>query len=247
VDVIESIKELNNPQFGSFGEYIFEHQLADQKLQRKHSESTDFILNGKSIDVKSARLFNEYRTVSKNYHGKRISGIYYAFVQFYSNIVFCSLEEKIIFTIDYKEIKILFCEWQKKRKRVKTKNAKISYEFKANLINIKKFIIEHFIALGYKPRIIYRTNQNEFGKESPGNLVQKTKSNNSVTIFISFNNYEIAENNIDKIIAFRDSESDAFPMLRNPKLHIIKIDIERLDAKYKYSTVIELIENFNSV
>jgi hypothetical protein len=246
MDVIEAIKELNNPQFGSFGEYIFEYQLADQKLQRKHSESTDFILNGKSIDVKSARLLNEYRTDSKTYHGKKISGIYYAFVQFYSNIVLCSLDEKIIFTLDYREIKSLFCEWKKNRKKVKTTNAKISYEFQANLINIKKTITEYFIALGYKPRIIYRTNQNEFGKESPGNLVPKTNENNSVTVFISFNNYEIAEDNIDKIIAFRDSESDAFPMLRNPKLHMIKIDIELLDARYKYSTVMELIANFNS-
>jgi len=245
MDVIEVIKELNNPQFGSFGEYIFEHQLSEQEIQRKHSESTDFILNGKSIDVKSARLLNESCTDSKTYNGKKLSGIYYAFVQFYSNIVLCSLDGKIIFSLHYKEIKVLFLEWQKNRKKVKSKTVKIGHVFQANLVNIKKAITEHFIALGYKPRIIYRTNQNKFGKESPGNLVPKTIKNNSVTVFISFNNHEISDTNIDQIIAFRDSESDNFPLLRDPKFHMVKIDIERLDARHKYNTVSELLRSFN--
>ena len=62
-DIQEIINNLNNAQFGSFGEFVFESINLKKGIVRKHNERVDFILEGEFIDVKSTRKFNEnYKT-----------------------------------------------------------------------------------------------------------------------------------------------------------------------------------------
>jgi hypothetical protein len=243
MQVIELIKKLNNPRFGSFGEYIFEYQNSTKNIERKHSESTDFILNGKSIDVKSTRCFKESRVVPKKYRGKNLKNIEYAYLQFYSNVVICSIEHHVLFTLDYSSVENIFKKWELKKKSKLLATKKISSLYHENLNKIKKLISAFYIKQGLDPRIIYRTNQSEFGKESPGNLIYRIKNNKSVTVFIDFKSHEISENNINQIIAFRDQESDNFPFLKNPKLHEPKVDLEFLDKKYKFDSLKDLMQS----
>jgi hypothetical protein len=200
--IIESISRLNNANFGSFGEYIFEYQNSSQKIERKHSESIDFVLNGKNIDVKSIRRFKEGRTTPKKYSGRKLNNIEYAYTQFYSNIVICSIEGEVQFTLDYPHIEKLFKKWCSRSEAIAPPAKKMSNEYKDNLNNIKGLISKFFLNLKLKPRIIYRTCQKGFGKESPGNLIPIIKEDNSVTVYIIFKDHKISENNIEQIIFF---------------------------------------------
>jgi hypothetical protein len=243
--IIESIRKLNNSQFGSFGEYIFEYLHSEHGIERKHSENTDFILNGRSIDVKSARFFTEIRTTPKKYNRGKIDSVDFAYIQFYANFVICSVQRQVLFQLEYSFIEKLFLEWQGKRKaRVISSVPKISSKFKTNLTNIKECISKHFISLGLESRIIYRTNQYKFGKESPGNLLPNKIKSGSVTIFLNFKSHEISESNINEIIAFRDTNSYGFCKLKAPKLHIPKVDLNQLSTDYKFKTLNELFANF---
>ena len=243
MDIIEAIKKLNNPRFGSFGEFIFESQNSTQKIERKHSENVDFILNGKNIDVKSTRCFNKKGIPPKKYNGQKLNNIEYAYIQFYSDTVICSIGEVVVFKLSYSQIETFYKTWLSDRKQSLPIAKKISKEYQKNLKILKDSILNLYSELGLKARIIYRTNQNKFGKESPGNLIPKIQRENSVTVFLSFKDYRISENNLDQIIAFNDTEAYKFPLIKNPKLHEPKVDLELLDNKYKFKTLNSLFKS----
>ena len=87
------INNLNNAQFGSFGEFIFESNNLEKGIQRKHNERVDFILEDEFIDLKSTRKFNEIYKTAKDYSGRKQKGIKYPFLQFYADTVVCVLQK----------------------------------------------------------------------------------------------------------------------------------------------------------
>ena len=54
----------------------------------------------------------------------------------------------------------------------------------------------------------------------------------------------INENNIEEVIAFKDSDAENFSLIPNPKLHVEKIDLSKIDLKYKFKDVDDLINNW---
>ena len=128
---------MNNAQFGSFGEFIFESNNLEKEIQRKHNDGVDFILEDEFIDLKSTRKFNEIYKTAKDYSGRKQKGIKYPLV---SHKVVCVLQKKILFQLDYENIKSLFQSWKKSKgkinvvkraKKIESKELEdIKYKFK---------------------------------------------------------------------------------------------------------------------
>jgi len=238
--MIETIKELNNARFGSFGEFLFESHYVNANIKRKHSESTDFILNGEAIDVKATRKFDLAATYRK-YIGKRVEGVSYAYIQFCKSEVVCYIESKKAFTKTYEEIEPIFADWKMHRKSVTSNAHKVSPIYKANLKAIKDIVTIFYAKQGIKCRIIYRTISQAFGSESPHNLLPATVKEGRATVFIDFNDYKLAEDNIVRIVAFKDTDSVDFPMLDKARLHLQKVDLDALSDDYKFDSLQSLV------
>jgi len=238
----DKLSGLNNARFGSFGEFVFESCYSSKKLFRKHNERIDFILDGKPIDIKSRRLLTMYYKKPANYYGKRITGIEYILIQFYENIVIISNDNNILKKISYARIEKLYNEWSLNRKNI----TKLVHKIDDTILNRLKIKIKnHFKSINLSVRIIYRTNQKDFGVESPDNLLKKSPNNIDVTVFLNFKDKVINENNLEEIIAFRNSDSKNFSYISNPKLHKPKVDLAKINKKYKYKNINSLINNWS--
>lgn len=135
--------------------------------------------------------------------------------------------------------------WESWQSRNKTQ---LKPAIKSNTIlftPIKTVITDHFrINYSLNARVIYRTVQKGFGKESPDNLAPKNVDTRNITVFVDFNDQNISLDNINRIIAFPDTHAQSFPEIPNPKLHKRKIDIDALSSIYKFSDVDELLSDF---
>lgn len=241
-EIQDIISNLNNAQFGSFGEFIFESNYVEEGIQRKHNERVDFILGGEFIDVKSTRKFNENYSTSRDYSGNKQIGIQYPFLQFYADRIVCVLHKKILFQLNYENVQVLLESWIKSKR--KTRNIKRAKKIKSKeLERIKNKLILYFKEKGYVTRIIYRTTQKGFGKESPNNLIPREIINNRVTIFLSFNDHIFCEKNLNEIFVIADINSRKLPMIKKPTLHKEKVDLEKID-QYKYSSINDIIKNW---
>jgi len=236
------LNNLNNAQFGSFGEFIFETKNIEKGIQKKHNERIDFILEGEFIDVKSTRKFNEIFKIAKNYSGIKQEGIKYPFLQFYTDCVVCVLQKTILFQLDYHSIQYLLQSWIKSKGKTNVIKRANKIESK-ELETIKNKLEGYFRSKGYKTRIIYRTTQKGFGKESPGNLIPTEIEKNRVTIFLNFNNHNFCEQNLNEIFVIEDINSHNLPKIKKPTLHMEKVDLEKID-EYKYGSINEIIKNW---
>jgi hypothetical protein len=236
-----TIQSLNSARIGSLSEYIFEFFFKSENLYRKHSERTDFILNGTSIDIKSKRNLNISYTKTGRYSGKRVNQIEYILVEYYSEYIVISKEGECLKKLEYAEIEQPFQEWLVSRNSKIHKRMGISVE---SLNEMKAELLNFFSLKGYKARIIYRTSQDAFGKESPGNLILKNINSNSVTVLILFKDFILESKNIKEIIAFRDNEGSNFIKIKKPQLHIEKVDLDRIENSYKYKSIEDLITNW---
>ena len=239
----DEIMELNNAQIGSLGEYIFEQIsiIKGENIFRKHSEQTDFIVKNERIDVKTFRkITTEFKKIYR-YSGKRVDNIKYIVVCFYSDFVIISESENILSKLTLKEVNIIYEKWKKNYKKGKKQTLKSD---KTEFIKVKMKITKLLLEYGVNARVIYRTNQEAFGNESPENLIPKIVKENNYTIFINYKNYDLSEKNIKEIIAFRDSEGVKFETISKHRLHISKIDIDKIDKKYRFKSIDDFIANF---
>ena len=236
-----TIQLLNSARIGSFSEYVFESVFKSDSLFRKHSERTDFVLNGISIDIKSKRYLTRKYIKTGHYSGKRYDNIEYILIEYYNDCVIISRNRECLKKLDYFEIEQLYRDWLINRSSKIYKRMKIS----DNALNeIKEKISSFFTLKGYNARVLYRTSQDEWGKESPGNLLPKKVNDESVTVLILFKENMIETNNIKEIIAFRDIEGLNFTKIEKPQLHVEKVDLELIEKKYKYSSIEDLINHW---
>ena len=165
----EKIKSLNNAKFGSLSEFVFEYEFKNKTLKRQHFDSTDFKWNETAVDIKGRRKFGDLFTTLSAYSGTRYSGIRYIVVDYFQNYVVISEDKDILKKIDYIRIEKIFKKWSDK-KPLGTHNVKKDTDQIKLIINkIQKFFSKN----NYNARVIYRTTQDAFGKESPGNLLPK--------------------------------------------------------------------------
>ena len=95
--------------------------------------------------------------------------------------------------------------------------------------------------------MIYRTVQAQFGAESPDNLIPKIIDPTRVTVFLDFLDSEICRDKLRKVIAFPEACADKLPLLKKTRLHLPKVDLEKLPNKYVFHDLDDLISNFKMI
>ena len=175
------------------------------------------------------------------YYGPRQGRIRYVVVGYFQDYVVISEDKDILKKIDYIHIEKIFKEWSDK-KQLGTHNVKKDPDQIKLIINkIQKFFSKN----NYNARVIYRTTQDAFGKESPDNLLPKKLLKYNVTVFINFKNHIISEDNVKEIFAFRDIDASNLKLIKKPHLHQNKVDLDLIDSKFKFKSVNNLIRNWN--
>jgi hypothetical protein len=207
-----------------------------------HSNFTDYVLNGKSVDLKTTR-----RNISSSgekvsiYQGERRIGIIYAVVAFSLKGATVSIEQEV-HLFDWYSVSDAFRKWSNAHRNVVSTSA--AREINKSLFQeIKLDLQNYFQKTGIVCRIIYRTSQHKFGNESPDNLKSKNILDSRITVFISFNE-EISTAKIFDIYAFPDSCANDLPMMRDEDvfLHKAKVDLRRIPSKFRFTS----IENLKS-
>jgi hypothetical protein len=245
------IKKLNKPRLGSFGEYLFVYCIKKKKkmhIEKKHSNHTDYVVNSRNVDVKTTRKnINKDAFPTPQYNGKRKKGIHYALVEFFANGARVKIEKSKVGLIGLNSLDKLFKKWASNHKII-VKTSK-SRKDNAKLFRIIKDDITNFFKLrDMDCRIIYRTLEAEWGKESPDNLKPKNILKNRITVYISFNG-QVDIKKILSIYAYTDEQSIALPMLpkKETHLHKPKVDLSRVPYKYKFKSIEELEEKSKQV
>ena len=241
---VNEITELNNAKFGSFCEFVFENIFSDEKIERQHHDRVDFRWNNTLVDVKGHRNFLKKYIIPSKYHGTKLEEIRYILVEFFEDFVVISEEKSVIKIIKYTEINLLFSKWTNKSDKFSNKPSKISPDL-SKLKIIKKEIMEFFLTKNLNSKIIYRTCQQNFGNESPDNLMPKIFDKSNVIVFLNFNDHRIDYDNIKELIAYRNIDALNFVKLKKTRLHKEKIDMTKIDQKYKFKSIKDLKIKWN--
>ena len=243
------IAQLNNARVGSFGEHLFEHSLreAGRRVERMHSNSTDFVVDGAMVDVKTTRTsLQKNATPFRRYAGRRVPGIVYAQVEFFQSSVRISLDTTILFELAWSDVETAFARWRTGHtittavSPLRTLNSDL---WKPLSQEIEAF----FDTRGLKARCGYRTTQARFGSESPDNLKPRAPKPQRVTVFVFFAG-TVDKSAIEFVVAFHDRESDQLPMLpaHRQHLHLPKVDLGALHARFRFSDLDDLYRRFDS-
>jgi len=242
--VANEITELNNAKFGSFCEFVFENIFSDEKIERQHHDRVDFRWNDTLVDVKGHRNFKKKYAIPSKYYGIKLEKIRYILVEFFEDFVVISEEKSVIKIIKYTKINLLFSKWTNKSDNFSNKTSKISPDL-SKLKIMKKEITEFFLTKNLNSKIIYRTCQQNFGNESPDNLMPKIFDKSNVIVFLNFNDRRIDCDNIKELIAYRNIDARNFVELKKTRLHRGKIDMTKIDQKYKFKSIEELKIKWN--
>ena len=245
-------ERLNNARIGSFSEHLF-WILYNGKytLKKSHYGHTDFILtiNGNEfkIDVKSKRQFMKYYEMNLRYKSKKkLSGVQYPYIVYFKDKICINWEEmnELQFcNYDTNCVNIYDIWNDNKPKSIKKVLRNDDDSFKQNYETIKTEIENFFQLKQLKARIIYRTCQQDFGKESPGNFIPIHRDPKRVTIFISFNG-KIDISNVLKVYALQETELLNPPTLKKSRLNTPKVDLDRLEQKFVFNDLDNLFQNF---
>lgn len=238
------ITELNNAKFGSFCEFIFENIFSNEKIKSQHYDRVDFRWNDTLVDVKGHRNFKKKYTIPSKYYGTKFEEIRYVMVEFFEDFVVLSEEKSMLKIIKYNKINLLFSKWTNKGDNTNKKFSKVSPDLSKVEI-MKKEIKEFFLTKNLNPKIIYRTCQQDFGNESPDSLMPKIFDKSNVIVFLNFNDRRIDYDNIKELIAYRNIDARNFKKLKKTRLHREKIDMAKIDQKYKFKSIKELKTKWN--
>ncbi len=245
--MIQQVSELTAVSLGSFGEFIYKVQILEQtkfKIYKGHQDRFDFHVNDELVDVKATKKHLTKKTIPlKPYTGKRVPERIYAQVEFFSDAVRISHEKKEMFILSWDEIGVLWDRWKKNDAQKLTFKGKSPSKENAKIIKSK--IADYFSKQGIDTRIIYRTVQAGFGKESPANLKPNEIKPNRITVFLNFNDHNVSEDNFHSIIAFTDSDSQSLPMRPKTNLGVPKVDIPAMDNRYTFEDLSDLYNNFS--
>ena len=236
----EKIKSLNNAKFGSLSEFVFEYKFKNKTLKRQHFGGVDFKWNETDVDIKGRRKFNSLSITPLKYYGPRQGGIRYVVVGYFQDYVVISEDKDVLKKIGYISIAKIFKKWSDK-KPLGTHNVKKDAR---HWNEMKNSIQKIFSEKNYNARVIHRTTQDAFGKESPDNLLPKKLLKCNVTVFVNFKNYIISEDNVKEIFAFKDIDGKKFKKIKKPHLHKKKVDLDLIDSKFKFKSINDLICNW---
>ena len=242
--VADGITKLNNAKFGSFCEFVFENIFSGDKIERQHYDRVDFRWNDTLVDVKGHRNFEKKYVIPSKYYGNKLEGIRYVLVEFFEDFVVISEEKSTIKIMKHSKINLLFSQWKNKSAKFSNKTSKISPDL-SKLKIMKKDIAEFFLTKNLNSKIIYRTCQQNFGNESPDNLMPKIFNKSSVIVFLNFNDRRIDYDNIKELIAYRNIDARNFAKLKKTRLNRDKIDMNKIDQKYKFKSIEELKIKWN--
>lgn len=240
------LHKLNTAQLGSFGEFVFvstANQVMNVSIERFHDNRADFLVNGNPVDVKTT-----LRNISKDtcnfspFGGSRVSGIQYALVEFFKIGARVSLENTLIGLLNLRELDELWLKWlHGYGKKFPVNKNKLKKQL---LEPIENEISSFFSSHGIEVRIINRTCQKGFRKESPHNLKPRHIKINGATVFLSFNDSKISRDNFHTIIAFPDTNADKLPMRDKVNLRKPKVDLDRLPRQYIFENIEDLKEHY---
>ncbi len=169
--------------------------------------------------------------------------ITYIFVVFENNNVAIYDDAiHLLWKCNYERVKGFFEEW-KVNEKIDIPTA--VWKEENDYANIKREITDFFMNKGLKPRIIYRTNQADWGDDAiANNLIPNAIKEDHVTVLISFN-YEKKRDAIDYLIAFPDADSLNFQLLPDDRLHSKKrISFKNFPNKYRFANMEELFIKF---
>ena len=198
------------------------------------------------VDVKATKKHLTKKTIPlKPYTGKRVPERIYAQVEFFSDAVRISHEKKEMFILSWDEIGVLWDRWKKNDAPKLTFKGKSPSKENAKIIKSK--IADYFSKQGLKTRIIYRTVQAGFGKESPANLKPNEIIKDRITVFLNFNDHNVSEDNFHSIIAFTDSDSQSLPMRPKTNLGVPKVDISAMNETFFFKGLKDLFSNYQRV
>ncbi len=238
--VQEKIKSLNNARFGSLSEFVFEYWFKGKTLERMHFDKTDFKWDGTAIDIKGRRKFGGAFNTPSTYSGPKYDKIRYVVVDYFHDCIVISENKNILKKMDYISINEIFEQWMND-KILDTRNVRKSNKA---INSIKNIIKKFFSDRGHNVRIIYRTTQDSFGKESPDNLLPKIYLKNNITVFLNFKNHSITEDNVKEVFAFKDLDARNFKLINNPHLHKNKVDLDLIDSRYRFKSIKDLTSNW---
>jgi len=221
----EIVRKLNNPQFGSFGEYIFADYATNAlkyNVKKIHRDGVDFSINNIRVDVGASRK------LEINYKGKKKIPKKDVFVFFYNDCCFIDYPDNFEVKLNWSYILEQYEKWSKSRIINIPTEEKVSYKREYDNITVQ---IKSFFSLkGYGARIIYRTVSHTFGlRESPDNLLPKDIKPYSVSVYLDFNDFKRMESNIRFIIAFIDTKHDDIPRQNNIALKSGRDNSEKID------------------
>ena len=221
----ENIQKMNNPQFGSFGEYIFADyvvKILKKEIKKVHRDGVDFLFNNASIDVGASRKLALDSRKRRKIPGKDV------YVIFYKDCCFIEYPGNYEYKLKWPEIVRLYREWSKSREIKIPSKSQRSYN--KEYTDIIKDINSFFTGNGYDTRIIYRTVSTRFGlNESPGNLLPKKEKELSISIYLDFYDFKRIESNIRFIIAFPDMLNYEIPRQKKISLKSGRSDFEKID------------------
>jgi len=221
----ENIQKMNNPQFGSFGEYIFADyvvKILKKKIKKVHRDGVDFLFNNVNIDVGASRKLALTSKKRRRIPGKDV------YVVFYKDCCFIEYPGNYEYKLRWSEVVRLYKKWSISREIKIPSKSQISY--KKKYTDMTRDINSFFAENGYDTRIIYRTVSTKFGlNESPGNLLPKKEKERSISIYLDFYDFKRIESNIRFIIAFPDMLNCEIPRQKKISLKSGRSDSEKID------------------
>jgi len=223
-DTKHEIEKLNNPQFGSFAEFVFVNHVINvrnQDLIKIHRDDADFIMQGNTIDVGGRRMLNKHFT-NQTIRNKTVS------VFFYKDCCFINYPTIFEAKIDWSDIVSLYKAWRQNPPIHIPTNSGISFEKEYE--EIKNAISSFFLENGYTTKIIYRTVSHKFGlRESPHNLLPSKLNEKGVTVYIDFKSYIRTNENIRFIIAFPDNTGGEIPRQKIVSIKAGQANVKKID------------------
>lgn len=142
-ELFNSLRDLNNAQRGSLGEFIYYHESLKQglKVESLHEQRVDFVINGTiQIDVKTSFATEGAElkhTPIGMYSAHRYEDIKYALVELFSDGIRISIDGSLFSEINLDEVKNYWESWKKIKQKENQNNIKKVTNLPLNLSEMK--------------------------------------------------------------------------------------------------------------
>lgn len=247
--------KLSKPTLGSFGEFIFEQEYKRFNVTPVHKNRTDFIVDGKNVDVKTICKPTIHLTTGNYvYRGKTFPNIEYATITFFFKMVVASYD-KFLYFLSYDTVIKYYNEWILKRGKYPKKSKILPIKTNVGYQSIINDITSHF--KGVNLHFLHRTSSTWGKLNSPGNLLPHHNKNGKTfytakdqyRIYLEFNSPDINPNNINRIIAYYEPDfKKLFKIIPASKAPLAnglwdKVDMTKLPKGVVFNSIDELKKN----